>query len=108
MNTMEISVSSNVSISDRDELFFVLIDDEAIGYTKSEENAQFFIEDIAYEVENETLYENGGRVNVQVFCEKLTNKITISYQLLGTFYNSSIYPAHIVEYKRIHQLFQKK
>ncbi len=103
----EIRLTPNVVISSEDELFFIIADEQVFGYAIDEEDAKYFLEDLAIQMEKETSEEHGGEKKVKVFRTTCPEKITISYQLLGSVYNSGVYVAHVLEYTRVHQLCAK-
>ena len=106
MDPNQIRLTSNITISDKDELFFIITDDDIFGYAKNEVDAKFFLEELATQLEADTLKEYGGDKKAKVFRTNVGDKITISYLLLGNVYNSSVYTSHVLEYQKVHQLYK--
>lgn len=102
---MNIKLSEKVSVSAQDELYFVKIDGEVVGYARTEEGAEFYIEELSKQMAKELLEKQGGEAYAKVFSEKEeVDKYVVSYQLLGNVWNGSITPVHTIEFQRVHQL----
>lgn len=104
MDTSQICQASKVEFSEKEELQFILLDKKVYGYAKNENLAKGMIEELANQMEKETLEAHGGESRCKVFRTTNDNIVTISYQTLGRFYNSSVKEAHTIEYTLVKKL----
>lgn len=104
MDTSQLCQASKVGISEKDKLYFIKVNQEVRGYSKTESNAREIIEELANKLQKETLENHGGESRCRVFRTLDDNKIVISYQTLGVIYNSSVKKAHTIEFVQVKKL----